>query len=165
MTNLLSVLEPYTSENLLGPSRIPPKAVDPAGLAGSLKELRAGNEKYFLLVVTMLVVVFAASMALLFVFARSPEALAMVLGASGVTTGFAVRGMMWLWKQKVMIEMLMALIPDLDAGPRQDVIDMIANYLRQGPPAPKPSPQAGSNHTPRAPKPADAKAKSVKAKK
>ena len=132
MKRLESILAKYATPNLAGDQVKAAPPPDVPGLVGELRGLRRENEVYFMILVGMLVVVFVAALVLTFVFARHPEALAAVLGASGIGVGFAIRTMATLWKQKVLMGLIIVLIPNMKPTSQQKIIDLIFTFLQKG---------------------------------
>jgi hypothetical protein len=98
-------------------------------LRQALQEVRARNERYFVVVIAVVVVFFIASWVLVFLNRNEPSTLNTVFAALGGTVFGSMWMMVRLWRQKVATDIILATLEDLPAAERKLVMEKILGMI------------------------------------
>jgi hypothetical protein len=111
MRNLREVYESY-DKGFLGPTAAQEKERK-SRLRDALKDVRAGNERYFLIAASLLVAFFVASWVLVYWYRDSPGYLTGIFATLGGSVFGCVWAMARLWHRKVAVDAVLAVLDEL----------------------------------------------------
>ena len=116
-------------ENLIRDARGPVTMGGPPkmeGLAENLRKLSRRNEKYFLVCVTILVVVLLSSLGFVILFRNQPKVIAGIFAAMGASAYGGVWQMVKLWREKVATDVAIELVAVL---PRAEALKILQDIF------------------------------------
>jgi Kef-type K+ transport system membrane component KefB len=90
-----------------------------------LQRLRKSKDWAFIICTAMVVLAFLISIGLVIVLFREPDKIAVLFSATGLTTAGLISVMRGIWKEKVAIEMTIALLENLDPQQFESIILVI----------------------------------------
>lgn len=99
-------------------------------LSGRLRQIAARNNVTFVLCVAMVLVLFAIQLWVALYSVSQPQFVKFVGGAFGISAAGLVFQMVKLWREKVTTELLLELLPNLDASVFRTVISVLMRRLR-----------------------------------
>jgi hypothetical protein len=91
-------------------------AQERAALIGRLEAKALTHGKLLAAVVVGYFILLAGGLVLVFVFASTPKTLTVVLGGNFLSLSGIVVGLRSLWREKVMLDMLVCVLPELEAS-------------------------------------------------
>jgi hypothetical protein len=122
MKDLKSVLRRYAPQVMLGEAETQFQA---ERLKVDLQRLRKSKDWAFIICTAMVVLAFLISIGLVIVLFREPDKIAVLFSATGLTTAGLISVMRGIWKEKVAIEMTIALLENLDPQQFESIILVI----------------------------------------
>ena len=130
MKELKSILTDFAEAPLVLGDKSPDKP-DVDNFRNNLESLRVRNDRYFVVLVAMVVVCFVVSLILLVYFKQNTVSMTAVFGATGLSIGGLVNVMLKIWKDKNQNDMLYALIGQLDDHTLRSVAAILAkSYVK-----------------------------------
>jgi|ERR1700751_2305321 hypothetical protein len=103
---------------------------DRGALGGRLQQIIAKNNVTFVLCVAMVLLLFAIQLWVALSYISQPQLVKVVGGAFGISAAGLVFQMIKLWREKVTTELLLELLPTLDASVFRTVISVLVRRLR-----------------------------------
>jgi hypothetical protein len=98
-------------------------------LRTALEAVRARNERYFVLVIGVLLAFFVGSWVIVYLHLSNPTLLTAVFGALGGTVYGSIWLMVKLWRRKVATDIILATYDDLSAAERRRVMQKILEII------------------------------------
>jgi len=98
-------------------------------LTDRLEDLRRRNEKYFIVPVVMIVLLFLTSLGLVVWCREQPGVITAVFGALGCTVFGGVGFMRKLWREKVALDLVLAVMADLPEKEARAVLKVFVARL------------------------------------
>ena len=96
-----------------------------------IKVISRQNRVFLWINVGMVVLVFLASVWLVYHFIDAPKNISIIFGASGVTIGGMIYYMTYLWRQVVGIELTIAMVDQLDSAELPKIIDSLLSTIKK----------------------------------
>ncbi|MFN6470529.1 MAG: hypothetical protein RMY36_012760 [Nostoc sp. SerVER01] len=122
MKDLKSVLRRYAPQVQLGEAETQFQA---ERLKVDLQRLRKSKDWAFIICAAMVVLAFLISIGLVIVLFREPDKIAVLFGATGLTTAGLISVMRGIWKEKVAIEMTIALLESMRPESFESILPII----------------------------------------
>lgn len=122
MKDLKSVLRRYAPQVQLGEAETQFQA---ERLKVDLQRLRKSKDWAFIICAGMVVLAFLISIGLVIVLFREPDKIAVLFGATGLTTAGLISVMRGIWKEKVAIEMTIALLESMRPESFESILPVI----------------------------------------
>jgi hypothetical protein len=110
MKDLKSLLRRYAPQVKMGDEEIPWQK---ERLKADLQRLRKSKDWAFVVCVGMVVMAFLISIGLVVTLFREPDKITILFGATGLTTAGLISVMRGIWKEKVAIELTIALLENV----------------------------------------------------
>lgn len=133
MTRLYQTLRPfYRPSDVLGA-----EPVDRPALRAALLRLAADLRRLFWARAAMISVIFIIEIAVGVVFLRSPEVLAAVVGAFGLTAAGGIKAMQSVSRDMAEANLLVLLAAELDTESLRHIVDALVGKLIATPPPPR----------------------------
>ena len=124
MKDLKNVLRDYAPKVNLGGGEAKTQ-LKPEILKVDLQRLRKSKDWAFIICAGMVVLAFIISIALVIALFREPDKIAVLFGATGLTTAGLISVMRGIWKEKVAIEMTIALLENMTPESLESIIQVI----------------------------------------
>jgi len=115
-------LRRYAPQIKMGEEEIP---LQKERLKADLQRLRKSKDWAFCICVGMVVLAFLISIGLVVTLFREPDKIAVLFGATGLTTAGLISVMRGIWKEKVAIEMTIALLENMKPESLESIIQVI----------------------------------------
>jgi len=122
MKDLKSVLRRYAPQVQLGEAETQFQAQK---LKVDLQRLRKSKDWAFIICAAMVVLAFLISIGLVIALFREPDKIAVLFGATGLTSAGLISVMRGIWKEKVAIEMTIALLENMRPESFESIIPVI----------------------------------------
>lgn len=105
------------------------RSVDREGLRADLGKVKNDNNRYFLISVAMIILLFVASLIVVLTNLDRPNIVTAVMTAFGASTSGLIWIMIKLWREKSNTEFLLALAINMDSDTLTKIIDILAKRL------------------------------------
>lgn len=122
MKDLKSILRHYAPQVKLGEAETQFQA---ERLKVDLQRLRKSKDWAFIICAAMVVLAFLISIGLVIALFREPDKIAVLFGATGLTTAGLISVMRGIWKEKVAIEMTIALLESMRPESFESILPVI----------------------------------------
>jgi hypothetical protein len=122
MQNLKAVLRRYAPQVKLGEENAPFQG---ERLKVDLQRLRKSKDLAFYTCVGMVMLAFLVSIGLVIVLFRDPDKIAILFSATGLTTAGLISVMRGIWKEKVAIELTIALLESMRPESFESILPII----------------------------------------
>ena len=132
MSQLKSVLSAYAQANLanLGGARPKSSAIDLEKLTPQLQQVVQRNNKFFILCVAMILVLFVANITIVLLHHDNLKLVVATSGIFGISAAGLIALMAKLWREKVATELVLGLLPALEPAVFKTVITTLIRRLR-----------------------------------
>jgi hypothetical protein len=104
-------------------------AIDRDKLKHDLSAVNKANNRYFLVCVAMVVLLFLVSVGVILTNLNRPEIIKVVMSAFGISSAGLITVMIKLWREKSNIELLLLLAINMDTDTLKTVVTMLVNRL------------------------------------
>jgi hypothetical protein len=125
MKSLKSILRRYDRGVTLGEGEA---ALNKKPIIADLQRLRKSKDWAFFICVGMVVLAFLISIGLVLTLIQEPDKITILFGATGLTTAGLISVMRGIWKEKVAIEMTIAL---LERTPPESLASVLAELIKK----------------------------------
>ena len=104
-------------------------SLDREKLKRDLSAISKGNNRYFLICVVMVVILFLVSVGVVLTNLNKPDIIKIVLGAFGISSAGLITMMIKLWREKSNTELLILLAINMDSDTLKSIIAILAKRL------------------------------------
>jgi heme A synthase len=122
MNDLKSVLRRYSPQIKMGEEEIP---LQKERLKADLQRLRKSKDWAFYICIGMVILAFLISIGLVVTLFREPDKITILFSATGLTTAGLISVMRGIWKEKVAIELTIALLENVRPEAFESLIPVI----------------------------------------
>jgi hypothetical protein len=104
-------------------------SLDRDKLKRDLSAINKGNNRYFLICVVMVAILFLVSVGVVLTNLNKPEIIRVAMGAFGISSAGLITMMIKLWREKSNVELLMILAINMDYDTLKTVVAVLAKRL------------------------------------
>jgi multisubunit Na+/H+ antiporter MnhF subunit len=122
MKDLKSVLQRYTPQIKMGEEEVP---LQKEQIKADLQRLRKSKDWAFFICVGMVVLAFLISIGLVIALFQDPDKVTILFSATGLTTAGFISVMRGIWKEKVAIDLTIALLENMRPEAFESLIPVI----------------------------------------
>jgi hypothetical protein len=113
------------------PVRRPARVIDRKAIRQDLESVKKDNNHYFLVCVSMIILLFIVCIVLVIMNARNSTVITVVMSGFGISAAGLIKLMTSLWRSKSNTELLLALAVNTDKETLTNVVNILANGIQR----------------------------------